>query len=335
MSWVTDCALWEGVLTPSQVPTPTVLGSVVDAMLANSQGVAVSGDLCVVTVPAGDRVVCIDVSNPASPSILGSLVDATNLNGAFGVAIVGSHAFVAARDGNRITSVDISTPATPTVASSVGSGTGASGPLRLRVSGSHAFAACSTGSRITAVNISNPASLGAATPLFHANLSGAQGIDISGTTAFVTTTGNRITAINISNPAAMTHISSLQDNTNLDDPIDLAVVGNYAYLTVEDIGEVAVVNVTNTASMSFVVDVDTAQLVGSQAIDSLSSGEYVVVGTSGNIVAVVDITVPGSSTQIGYVDDATNLPTLRGLAVSAGDDYVYCACNGRFTVVGL
>src|SRR6202030_2638814 len=66
-------------------------------------------------------------TNPAQPSIVGTLTDATNLFGAYGVAVAGNDAYVAGQGclsgqpcpnpavGNSFAVVDVSAPANPTI----------------------------------------------------------------------------------------------------------------------------------------------------------------------------------------------------------------------------
>jgi len=54
------------------------------------------------------RLTVVDISNPASPVVTGSIQDTTNLNGAQSVYVSGKYAYVAALNGNRLTVVDIS-----------------------------------------------------------------------------------------------------------------------------------------------------------------------------------------------------------------------------------
>lgn len=68
-----------------------------------------------VTAKYGNGLAVVDISNPASPSVTGSLIDSTNLAAATDLAVVDNYAYVTAQSGNRVTGVDISSPAAPTV----------------------------------------------------------------------------------------------------------------------------------------------------------------------------------------------------------------------------
>jgi hypothetical protein len=68
-----------------------------------------------VTAQTVNRLTVVDVSNPASPTVAGSVNDNVNLNAPFSVAIAGRYAYVAASGTNRLTIVDVSTPTAPVV----------------------------------------------------------------------------------------------------------------------------------------------------------------------------------------------------------------------------
>ena len=66
-----------------------------------------------------DALVVVDVSNPASPVIRGSVVSSSLLDAPLSVAVSGSYAYVAARFSNSLVVVDLSNPASPAIRGSV------------------------------------------------------------------------------------------------------------------------------------------------------------------------------------------------------------------------
>ncbi|MBF0094465.1 MAG: DUF4347 domain-containing protein, partial [Alphaproteobacteria bacterium] len=137
-------------------------------------GVAVSGNYAYVADDrAGLRV--IDISNPVSPSLLGTY-DTPGY--ASGVVVNGTYAYVA--DLNRgLQVINISNPASPSLAGSYGT---SGNTFSVAVSGNYAYVAdASSGLRV--INISNPASPSLVTT--YDTSGSARGVVISGNYVYV------------------------------------------------------------------------------------------------------------------------------------------------------
>ena len=111
--------------------THEVVGSVTDPRLDGAATLVVQGGYAYVTgvqnrigLTNANRLTIVDVSNPASPAVVGSVQDNVNLYGAYGVQVVGNVAYVAAQGcvpsvcknpeiGNRLAVVDVSDKAEP------------------------------------------------------------------------------------------------------------------------------------------------------------------------------------------------------------------------------
>jgi hypothetical protein len=87
-------------------------------LCAQAQAVAVSGSYAYVTAEISDSLVVIDISNPASPVIRGSVV-ASLLDGTRGVAVSGLYAYVTGINSNSLVVIDVSNPASPVIRGSV------------------------------------------------------------------------------------------------------------------------------------------------------------------------------------------------------------------------
>ena len=89
-------------------------------MCTQAQGVAVSGSYAYVTAMSSDSLVVLDISNPASPVIRGSVVSSSFLSGAkVAVAVSGSYAYMTGHNSNSLVVVDVSNPASPVIRGSV------------------------------------------------------------------------------------------------------------------------------------------------------------------------------------------------------------------------
>jgi chitodextrinase len=124
--------------------------------LSGADGVGVSGNDAYVAAWGKNAITVIDISNPASPTIVTSLVDPTHLNEPSDVAVSGSHLFVSDYGSAGVTAVDISNPTSPSVAGYT-SATQLAGAYRIKVAGSYAYVAGSISNTLATVNVSNPA----------------------------------------------------------------------------------------------------------------------------------------------------------------------------------
>ena len=89
------------------------------AVRAQASAVAVSGLYAYVTGRQSNSLVVVDISNPASPVIRGSVVSSSLLGGSFGVAVSGTYAYVVAPISDSLVVVDVSNPASPVIRGSV------------------------------------------------------------------------------------------------------------------------------------------------------------------------------------------------------------------------
>jgi hypothetical protein len=166
----------------------------------HADDLAVEGDH--VFIADGDLGLQIaDVSNPAAPTIIGSLV----FNQAYGVDVEGDHAFVTGGStGLRV--IDVSDPTAPTL---VGAWSGAPGPFHaVSVESGVAYVADFTGSReVYLIDVSNPTSptligtLPDPPDAFHVLATGG---------VLHTANGHEVRTYGVSNPAAPLFLSSFE-----------------------------------------------------------------------------------------------------------------------------
>ena len=77
-----------------------------------------SGSYAYVAATNSDSLVVVNIINPASPVIWGSVVSSSLMDEPNAVAVSGSHAYVTARSDSLVV-VDISNPASPVIRGSV------------------------------------------------------------------------------------------------------------------------------------------------------------------------------------------------------------------------
>jgi hypothetical protein len=311
-------AYWTGELTAvdiSNPSSPAVLGSTApNVNLENGTDVTTAGHYAFVTSKnrnlspssnddtSGNSLTIVDISNPATPTILGTVQDPARLFGAYGVAVSGNYAYVAYQG---LLSGQPTSPDTSTGGFTVIDITNAGGPTIV-------------------ANVNNNSLSGAK----RNSLEHATSVALSGHYAYVTGFyDSRLTVIDISNPTAVTAssiVNSLRDPTNLPFPNNVAIQGSYAYVA-NQVGaagvQLAVVSLANPASPVVVGSLGNAILGGSYTVRVSGSIAYLAAnGTS--TIAAVDISNPTSPRLVWYVQDAGHLNAATGLDVDSTGAYV-------------
>lgn len=340
---------------------PTLSGAVADSgTLPGVTAVAVSGQYAYVTGYYAGRLVAVDISDPAEPVIAGESEASNALTNATTVNIVGGYAYVVSKNrngpsgsetnedgmGNSLTILDIATdPASPTIVGSLHDTESLFGAYGVAISGSDAYVAAqgcltgqpcpnhSVGNAFAVIDISDPASPTLVAALHNASLpspwtgTGAFGhataVAISGSYAYVTAAyQDRLTVVNIANPQSPEIVASLKDTTDLNDPVDVTVSGQYAYV-VDQIspGRLTVVNVSNPAAPQVVTSLASASLNGAYRIRLRGSFAYVS-AFSGADVAVLDISDPSNPRLVATVADGTHLNRTSGLDLDASGGFL-------------
>ena len=209
------------------VPTaPKIVGTLHDSnLLFGAHGVVVSGSYvyvaaqgCLVNEPCpnasvGNSFVVIDVSNPASPTIVASLQNASlpsqwagsgALWHACGIAVSGRYAYVTASYANRLTIIDILDPLHPAIAGSLPDSTQLPVPVDVAVAGGYAFVAneAISNGRVTVVDVRNAAFPQVAGAIVNSALNGAYRIRIRNNFAYVAASYSpAMSVLDISDPA--------------------------------------------------------------------------------------------------------------------------------------
>lgn len=176
----------------------------------------------------------INISNPASPSIAGTL----NLTPGTGAQYCndpvanGNYVYVAFGD-DAFAAVNVSNPASPTLASFIDNPhTSGSYGVVLSSDKTKAYTISNSANKISVWNISNPNSISYITNIVNAtNFAGGPHLSAAGDYIFATGQNNDyVTALNVSTgtPAIAASITS---STNLDGPVKTKASGRYLYVS--------------------------------------------------------------------------------------------------------
>ena len=248
----------------------------------------------------GNSLTILDIAtNPASPTIVGSVRNANTLFGAYGIAVSGNAAYVASQGclngqpcpnalvGNSIAAIEVSNPASPSIVGLIHSR-----PLPAPWEGTGA--------------------------LLHAT-----SVAVSGSYAYITAAyENRLTVVNISNPLSPKIVATIIDATNLNFPVDVAISGQYAYVADQiSTGRLTVLDVSNPANPHVVASLVNASLNGAYRVRVHGDFAYIS-ASSGSDVAVVDISNPLSPRLAATITDTTRLHKTTGLDIDPSGRYV-------------
>src|SRR3989344_5765607 len=320
---------------------PTIKGSVTDATnLDGAISVYVSGRYAYLAAQTADRLTIVDVSNPASPTTVGSVTDA-QLDTANAVYVTGNYAYVAASgNADRLTIVDVSNPSSPAIVGSVTSPQLESA-YPVCVSCRYAYVAAGGADRLTIVDVSNPSSpviVGSVTD--STLLDVARSVYVSGRYAYVMAwAADSLTIVDVFNPSSPTIVGSVT-SALLDDAHYIYVSGRYAYVTAANADRLIIVDVSSPASPVIVGSVTDAQLDYASAV--YVSGRYAYVAAyNADRLTIVELpglditTVLTGDIQTGSLETWENIDVGNDLLVrggaSIGGGGLYSSGPGSFS----
>ena len=226
------------VLNISNAHSITQTGYLVDAThFHNATGIALSGNYAY-TVSDTGWVNVVNVSNPATPLLVGSTQNAVAASPTV-LSVKGSYLYVGSSAGT-LSVWGVSNPASPTLIGQTNTGVGGSS---FYLGNRYAYTIYGadypsiTASGLTIIDVSNPAAtpvpvVGSVSVPFGSVL---WSVKCAGRYCYATDIVlNKIFTFDISNPTAPTIVNTIQDNTNLNGADDLSFSGDYVYVTLNN-----------------------------------------------------------------------------------------------------
>ncbi|MCX5692086.1 MAG: hypothetical protein NTX47_00130 [Candidatus Omnitrophica bacterium] len=309
-----------GSVLQKQLALPPLVGSYDTADTHNAFYFQVVGKYAYIVMSDGGiaaskkDMVILDVSNPASPILVGSLDDDTNFYQPSCIQVVGKYAYVTNRHDNTVPGkknfivIDVSNPAAPTVVGGIDDDVNLYNAFPFAISGKYAY-------------VGNYQ--------YGANKVG-------------------FTVIDISNPITPVIVGTLLDNTDLYAPIlTLKVVGKYVYVAndawASGNSSITIIDVSNPSAPS-----KAGRIGGNQALTQPRyfeiAGKYLyttlaTTSAANNKLTVLDISNPASPSVAAGITDNVNLYNARGLAMAG--KYLFVGSNTRqagtanFTVIDI
>ena len=287
-------------ITNPEMPTP--VSSITDnerLVLSGPTAVhttTIGSNTYAIVASAGDSgIQIIDITNPAMPTPVSSVIDYTGLalEDSYGVhtTIIGSstYAVVASAEDNGIQIIDITNPEMPTPVSSV--------------------------IDYATLELEEPTAV-------HTTIIG------SSTYAIVASAGDSgIQIIDITNPVTPTPVSSLTDDfmLELDGAIDVHTTtidsSTYAVVASNDDSGIQIIDITNPVTpipVSSLTDYATLELDDAQAVHTttIGSNTYAIVASAGDSgIQIIDITNPAIPTPVSSLKDNSTLEIEGAWAV--------------------
>ncbi len=260
----------------------------------------------------------INISNPASPTLAGSL---TLPNTPTNVFVSGSYAYVSnSSTSGEMQIVNVSSPASPSLTATFNAPGTAGGGLSVFVSGSYAYlsrAANSGNGELTIVNVSNPASPTQA-GIYSNNLA-MNKVIVTGTTAYIATNSalSALLIVNVSNPASPTLTKAMSFSPSAA-ATSLAVVGTNVFVAAGTM--VVAINASTPGSPT---QTSTLNLTGTATdVDVDITGSYLFLGstnTSGEM-QIVNVSNPASMSLVKSVDVSGTTSTVNGVSYDSSLD---------------
>jgi hypothetical protein len=278
--------------------TQEFVGSVADPRLDGATSLAVEGGYAYVSgnqnrvaLTNANRLTVVDVRDPASPSVVGSVQDSTALYGAYGVAVVGDLAYVAAQGcvrsvcedpalGNRLVIVDVSDKADPQVIGSIADPTARTSHLdSIAVAGNRAYGTAFSSGTLTVFDLTDPTQPTIIGSLRSSLLTDNNDVVVRGRYAYVidqSSTNARLVVVDIADPAHLAIVGSVLDTTSLREGYWLKLNGDYAFVVAAESDALTVVDVSDPTQPEVVASRSDSSLLGvADGIDVAGNTAYV------------------------------------------------------------
>ena len=303
--------------------------------LNGATGIAIAGNYAYVTATWDDGVSVLNITDPSSPTLAGSIWDSDILNDPRGIAVRGDYAYVG--DAFGLVSINIADPTNLTIVHKLADTTHFNGLQAVVLDGNHAYVTSEYTSGLVVIDITDPSNLTIAGSFVDTTLlSGVRGIDIVGDLAHLCTQQGRFVIVNISDPRSPSLVGSMMPSASLADAFRTAVAGNYAYVTTYH-NSLAVVNITDLTDIVVITVVGNSTTmpvpVGLEIV-----GNYMYVATHHGIV-LLDISDPSNPAIVNegrIAHDVSDTDTFAyGQDVAVVGNLLYMACQSGFYHRGL
>lgn len=294
--------------------SPAQVGSLDLSSNSNGWKVDVVGNYAYVAVNTGsNNFRVVNISNPASPSLVGTTTVSGN---ALDVMVSGNYAYVAT-SGTELQVVNITVPAAPVVVGQLNLPGNADG-LGIYVVGARAYLVRSSSSQdeLVVINVTNPLSPSSLGSIDTGTTTNE--IWVSGNYAYMATDGSELITANISNPASIAIVSTLNLGGNQNaDTID--GYGSTLALGRTSTGIVRFVDVSNPSSPQALGSVTVGGNVRDVTYDTTGAYLFVASDTGSSEFTVIDSANPSAPSILSSVD---TVGVVNGVSYDSNQDIV-------------
>lgn len=275
-----------------------------------------------------------------TPSLKGSVTDATYLSNVTGLDRYGDYVVACAQGSNRLSVISVANPTAPTVVGSAAVPSYQSGARDVVVVGTYAFVTDWINYRLHVFSLATPTAPAYVTSLSHTNLSRPEGmavyrpVDGSGPFLLIATSAaQRLNVVDVANPTNPVLVGSVQHSSYLNEARCVTVIGNHAVVTSSHY--VTVVSIANPAAPVVVGQTPWSPDAINTPRGVVMHGELALVASySADTVAVVDVTSRTSPTIAGKSPFVTGLDGPRALTI-IGDHLVSVGYDGYARTASL
>lgn len=299
--------------------------------------VVIDGNYAYITSFNSDRVVIVNVSNPAVPTFVSQIINnagTIRLDGAAGIVKDGNYLYVASNVSDALQVIDVSNPATPTAAGQVlnTATTQLNGARWITKFGNYIYITADTSDWLTIIDVSTPTN-----PTYiwkyrvnNGNLNGARDVKISWNYAFVASYDrDALSVIDISTPANPVFVTELRDTTLLNGAHHIEISGNYAYVSAYLNASVKVINISNPLALVNVTDISGGGYSLTNPRDLLVDWNMLFITSLWNdAVNIADVSNPANPVFVTKILHNAGNPLLDGVGgIFKVWDFIYTAVS--------
>jgi len=197
-----------------------------------------------------NSVSILDISNPASPTLVTELVNnnwTLRLSWAAWIVKDWNYLYIASQVSDALQIINVTNPAAPTAAWQLVNATTLNWARWIAKVWNYVYLTCDTYDALQVINVTNPAAP-AITWTYRVanwNLNWARDVKVVWNYAYVTSYNrDALSILDISNPASPTFITEVRDTTNLNWAWWLEIVWNYAYVSSYLNNSVRIIDIT-------------------------------------------------------------------------------------------
>ncbi|PIT86498.1 MAG: hypothetical protein COU33_02805, partial [Candidatus Magasanikbacteria bacterium CG10_big_fil_rev_8_21_14_0_10_43_6] len=316
------------------IASPEIVGTLTSGLnLGTSPGMVIQGDYAYITGSSTFSVV--DISRPASPTLVGSYTSTTLMSGVrSAVAVRGSYAYVTSYSAGTVLVFDISRPSSPTLLTY---STDTNFPTSVALLGGYAFVPEGFGGgNIDVFDISNPGNVTfISQEMFGTN---SLSITFSGKYLYLGDQFGQFSVVDASDPANLVAVSATSLFPDFSaDVSDVFVSGKYAYIVGgTDDDELRILDISDPSSVTttgFIVSSTSALLEGASSVYVANDYAYVA-SYDDDALAIIDISTPSSPQAVGSVSSAT-IDGAAQVKVKGNYAYVLGGLSGTLAIIDL